>query len=346
MSLISIRGAITVPSNSKNEIIEATKELLRKIEIENNLEKYKVINITFTATKDLTKVYPAVAARQLGYLNTALMCLQEMFVENSLKKCIRVNILYETEVDQSKAVHIYLRDAKKLRPDLGGNMDNLDIITIAVDGPASSGKSTVAKNLAKELSITYIDTGAMYRAITYKVYSLGIDINNLEEINSLLDNTTIDFLDGSILLDGKIVDSEIRENYISQRVSNVAKIKEVREKLVKIQREMSKNKSIVMDGRDIGSVVLPDADFKFFVTANVEERARRRYRELLEKGEDNISINQIEDEIRTRDKIDSTRKIAPLIKSPGAYEIDNSNLMPSETLAKVVEIVKRGKNVI
>ncbi len=345
LSLISIRGATTVNSNTEDEILGATMELLKEIEVKNNIQKNKVINITFTATKDLDKIYPAVAARKLGYLNTALMCLQEMFVVGSLEKCIRVNILYNSEKTQEQAKHIYLKQAKKLRPDLEENMEDR-IISIAVDGPASSGKSTVARKLAEVLSIDYIDTGAMYRAITYKIYKNGIDINNIEDIKTLLKDTSIDFNKGNILLDNVVVNEEIRDNYISKKVSNVAKIKEVREKLLNIQRNLSKNKSIIMDGRDIGSVVLPDADFKFFITANVQERAKRRYQELLSKGEQGVSLDQIEEEIIIRDKIDTTREIAPLIKSSDAYLIDNSNLDQEETLMEIVNIIKRGKNAI
>ena len=343
MNLISIRGAITVDSNSRDEILLRTRELLEEIELRNNLDRQRVINITFTATRDLDQAYPAVAARQLGYSNAALMCFQEMYVVNSLEACIRVNILYLTGNSQDYARHIYLRKARFLRPDLGGSMEKL---VIAVDGPASAGKSTVARRLAEELNIAYVDTGAMYRAVTYKMDRLDIDIDNKEQVNKLLENTTIDFVDGSILLDGRPVDKEIRENYISQKVSNVAKLGQVRRKLVDIQRELSRNKSMVMDGRDIGSVVLPDADFKFFVTASVKERARRRYEELLGKGQEDISLSQIEAEIARRDEIDTTRELSPLVQSPDAIKIDNSDLTKEESLAMIIGIIRRGKDVI
>ncbi len=346
MDLVSIRGATTVESNDKNVILDAVERLIKDIEIANDIDRDRVISITFTATKELDKVYPAVAARKLGYLNTSLMCFQEMYVENSLEKCIRLSILCMIERKQNEVNHIYQNNARNLRPDLlGGHMEDIRKIVIAIDGPASAGKSTVAKNIAKKLNITYIDTGAMYRAITYKIYENNIDIDDLEKIKEILKSTKIDFKDGKIILDGRTIDKEIRENFISQRVSNVSKIKEVREKLVDIQRQMSLDKSVVMDGRDIGTVVLPDADFKFFVTASVEERARRRYEELTAKGDFSITLSQIEEEIRLRDEIDSKREIAPLVASEDAIIIDNSNYTMDETLTEILGII-RGRDVI
>mgnify|MGYP000627745988 CR=1 FL=1 len=214
-------------------------------------------------------------------------------------------------------------------------------LTIAIDGPAGSGKSTISKKIAKELDITYIDTGAMYRALTLKIMQNKINIYDKDEIIKILDSTDIDFKDNHIFLDGQIVDEEIRKNEISINVSNVAKIQEVRKKLVEIQRNIAKNKDVIMDGRDIGSFVLPDANFKFYLTASIEERGKRRFKELSEKGH-KVSLEEIIDEIKERDRIDSTRKFAPLVKCQDAYEIDTTNKTIDEVVTQILDIIKRG----
>lgn len=217
-----------------------------------------------------------------------------------------------------------------------------DRLVIAVDGPAGSGKSTIAKRIADILGLEYIDTGAMYRALTLKVINEGIDSKDTESILELLQTTSIYFKDNHIYLDGIMVDDKIRKNIINKNVSNVAKIKKVREKMVEIQQKLSKSSNIIMDGRDIGTVVLPRANFKFFIIASVEERARRRYKELIEKGEKDISFNQILTEIKRRDKLDSTRKISPLRKSPESYEIDTTNKTIDQSINEIIDIIKGG----
>lgn len=213
-------------------------------------------------------------------------------------------------------------------------------ITIAIDGPAGAGKSTIAKKVAEILSIEYIDTGAMYRAITLKVLNEGLDPKSVEDVKSVLGRTSIDFRNNHIYLDNKNVDKEIRENRISKNVSYVAKIKEVREAMVKIQQELAKTKSVIMDGRDIGTVVLPNADYKFFIVASVEERARRRYKELLEKDEEGISYEDVKKEIENRDRIDSTREISPLVKSQDAYLLDTTGKTVDECVEEIISIIK------
>lgn len=218
-------------------------------------------------------------------------------------------------------------------------MDNRRLV-IAIDGPAGAGKSTIAKKIADILGIEYIDTGAMYRAFTLKVLRSNIDINNKDMILSLLESTTIVFKNRHIYLDGTSVDEEIRDNAVSNNVSNVAKIKEVREKLVEMQQQLAKSNNVVMDGRDIGTVVLPDANYKFFVTASVEERAKRRYKELIDNGTNNITYEQILEEIKQRDEIDSNREVSPLRKSPDAHVIDSTNKTIDEVVQEVISIIE------
>lgn len=216
-------------------------------------------------------------------------------------------------------------------------------ITIAIDGPAGAGKSTVAKKVANKLSIEYIDTGSMYRALTYKVLKNGLNPKSKEDVISLIENTSIDFKNNHIFLDGINVDKEIRDNIINNNVSYIAIIKEVREAMVKLQQNMAKTKSVIMDGRDIGTVVLPDASYKFFITASVEERANRRFKELKEKGELSITLDQIKKEILERDKIDSTRKISPLIQGKDSIVIDTTYKTIEECVEEIISIINRGK---
>lgn len=210
-------------------------------------------------------------------------------------------------------------------------MNNL---VIAVDGPAGAGKSTIAKIIAKRLNINYIDTGAMYRAITYKCLKNNVDINNEEEVIKIAQNTDIDFRDNNLYLDKEIVNEEIRTIEVSNNVSNVAKIKEVRYLMVDIQREIGKRNSVILDGRDIGSYVFPNADYKFYLIATPEERGIRRFKELTEKGYD-TSLEEIIKDIVRRDEIDSNREFAPLVKAENAIEIDTTG----KSIDEVVDYV-------
>ena len=219
---------------------------------------------------------------------------------------------------------------------------NNDNYSIAIDGPSASGKSTIAKEVAKKLNIEYIDTGAMYRALTYKVLKNKIDVKDTQGVIEILKNTNIDFINNSIYLDGVIVDKEIRQNIVSKNVSYIARIKEVREILVHLQQSMAKTKNVIMDGRDIGTVVLPDANYKFYVTASVDERARRRYKELLDRGEKNISLEDIVADIVKRDEIDSNREIGPLIQAEDAHVLDTTNRTIDESVDFIISIVTEG----
>lgn len=213
-------------------------------------------------------------------------------------------------------------------------------IVVAVDGPAGAGKSTISKRVAKILNLEYIDTGAMYRALTLKILRKGINPKDVTKIMEVMEETIIFFKNNHIYLDGTKVDEEIRKNIVNKHVSEISKIGKVREKMVDMQRKLSESTNVIMDGRDIGTVVLPHANYKLFITASVEERARRRYKELLERGEKNISYDQVLSDIKERDRIDSTRQIAPLKKSPDALVIDTTNKTIDECVNQIIGIIE------
>jgi len=221
-------------------------------------------------------------------------------------------------------------------------------ITIAIDGYSSTGKSTVAKELADYLNYVYVDSGAMYRAITLFALQKGFisesHFNKIALINSLED-ISIEFRNDDTIsvvemyLNDKNVEREIRTFQVSEYVSQVAALSEVRKKLVTIQHQMGKNKAIVMDGRDIGTVVFPEAELKIFMSAKPEERASRRYKELIEKGDD-ITYEEIYKNVQERDLMDTTRKDSPLIKAVDAIEIDNSELNLEDQFHIILQLAK------
>ena len=217
-------------------------------------------------------------------------------------------------------------------------------IRIAIDGPGGAGKSTIAKLLAKKLSIDYIDTGAMYRAIGYKAFTENINVDDQEKMTDLMNRTDIDFSKGDIYLDGKIVNNLIRTPEMSTMASKVSTKPIVREKLVQIQRNIAEGKSVVMDGRDIGTNVLKDAEVKIFMTASSEERAQRRYKELVEKGE-NVTFDEIHEDIKKRDYSDTHRELNPLKAADDAVILDTEGLSIDEVVAAILREVEKIGNI-
>ena len=213
------------------------------------------------------------------------------------------------------------------------------IFQIAIDGPSGAGKSTIAKAVAKKLGIEYIDTGAMYRAIGLKMLRLGLPMKEDEALTEMLASTDIDFVSERIYLDGEDVSDQIRTQEISKAASDCSAFGSVRRKLVALQQNMAGKKSIIMDGRDIGTVVLKDAPYKFYLTAGDEERARRRHVELEAKGE-HLTFEQVLAQIRERDHNDMTREITPLRKADDAEEIDSTNMSIDEVTDYICKRIK------
>ncbi|MBQ9037636.1 MAG: (d)CMP kinase [Erysipelotrichaceae bacterium] len=213
-------------------------------------------------------------------------------------------------------------------------------INIAIDGPSASGKSTIAKELCKKLDYKHLDTGAMYRCVALKVVKTGIDYNDEAALKELLKGIKIDFSsDGKVFLDGEDVSSAIRTDEISMMASNVSTKLTVRKHLVKMQQKIAKNKGYIMDGRDIGTVVLPDAEVKIFMTASAETRAMRRYLENQERGiKSNLRV--LTQEIIERDYQDSHRKHSPLKKAEDAIEIDTSEMTIVQVVDEIMQIVE------
>lgn len=218
-------------------------------------------------------------------------------------------------------------------------MRDKNIAAIAIDGPAAAGKSTVAKIVAKKLTFIYIDTGAMYRALTLKAINQGLDFTDEESILNILLNTKIELISDEneqrVILDGKDVTDEIRYHDVSRNVSQIAKITSVRKEMLKRQRALAHNLGVVMDGRDIGTHVLPEAEVKIFLVASVEERAKRRHEENISKGLPS-DLEQLKKEIEQRDEIDSNRETAPLIKAKDAVEVNTTTLSIDEVVARIL----------
>ena len=216
--------------------------------------------------------------------------------------------------------------------------------SIAIDGPAGAGKSTIAKALSKKLGFVYIDTGAMYRAVALFFLEKGIKESDDERIDKLLSDLdiSIKYVNGEqrVFLNNTDVSSKLRLEEIGKLASKFSAVKSVREKLVALQRKLAERENVVMDGRDIGTVVLPNADLKIYLSASSKVRAKRRYLELLEKGHTDLDINEIEDEIIKRDEADMNREISPLKQADDAYYLDTSDMTLKEVVSKILAMVK------
>jgi len=222
-------------------------------------------------------------------------------------------------------------------------------LTIAIDGPAAVGKSTMGKLIARELGSTYIDTGAIYRAITWKVLKNNIDINDENMISNLVSDITITIERSNckslndyyhIFVDGEDITEKIRDPRIDQNVSQIARLPKIRKQLIHLQRKLAEKGNIVMEGRDIGSIILPQADIKLYFTASEEERIKRRYKELIDKGY-NVDYEEVKKQIVRRDEIDSKRKYAPLIKAKDAIVIDSTEKSIEEVKDNILKIIKK-----
>lgn len=215
---------------------------------------------------------------------------------------------------------------------------------IAIDGPAGAGKSSIAKLVAKKLSFVYVDTGAMFRTVAYYFLSQGKDPSDDEMVTEECENISIsiEYKDGAqhIFLDGTDVSTEIRREEVGKNASVVAKNQAVRNRLLALQRQMAEKQDVIMDGRDIGTVVLPDAQVKIYLTASAAVRAERRYKELIEKGE-TCDLKKIEEDIIARDEQDMNREIAPLKQAEDAVLVDSSYMTIEEVVDKIIEIVEK-----
>jgi len=320
----AIRGATTVEIDGAEQIRERVKELLVEIKNKNGIETEDIICIMFSSTADIRSFYPAKAAREAGFANCALYSSVEPDIDKSLKKSIRIMLLAETD---AKPVPVYLHGAAALRKDLA------QIINIALDGPAGSGKSTISKIIAKNMDILCLDTGAMYRACALKCANEGVSCTDEAAVKPLMDKLNLEVkYEGGIqhtYLDGKDVSQEIRGPQISMQASTVSALKCVREKMVELQRQIARKTSCILDGRDIGTNVLPNAEFKFYLTARPEVRAKRRYEENILKGFSQ-PYGQILEEIIKRDEQDKNREIAPLRRAKDAILVDSSDMSIQE----------------
>ncbi|MGH7767526.1 MAG: (d)CMP kinase [Candidatus Binatia bacterium] len=217
-------------------------------------------------------------------------------------------------------------------------------LTIAIDGPAGAGKSTVAKRLAKELGYTYMDTGAMYRAFAWKVRQGGIDLEDEEKLREALRRTNVELSDREgnlkVLLDGRDVTTEIRTPELSQWASKISALGPVRERMVELQRAMGARGGVVAEGRDIGTVVFPQADVKVFLTAGPEERAKRRFAELKEQGK-RVSLDETLEEMVERDRRDQERALAPLRRAEDAVAIDSTGRTVDQVMEQIMQEIKK-----
>ena len=218
------------------------------------------------------------------------------------------------------------------------------LLTIAIDGPAGAGKSTVAKQLAKILNISYLDTGAMYRALTFKAMSQGLNLEDEDSLEALAKKTNIDLVENAqglrILLDGKDVSEEIRSSEVTNNTFYIARASKVRAIMVQWQRQIAGRKGVVAEGRDIGTVVFPQAKYKFYLDAKIDERTQRRYKELVAKGK-TIDAKKLLDELTERDQKDLTRKVSPLKQADDAVYVDTTHMSVEGTVGVLLKYIKQ-----
>jgi len=338
--MTSIRGATTAKANTSEAILEAVRKLLWEIIDANKLDVSQVIDITFSATRDLNAVYPAVAARAMGIVEAGLFCVQEMDVPGSLPMCIRILLHADVSGRQSDMKHIYLEDAVVLRPDLTKKkVKTKSLLTVAIDGPSGAGKSTVAREVAAITGSIYVDTGAMYRAVALHNIRNGVSPSNKAVIEASLPDISIDITYDSqnnqrLILGGEDVTEALRTQQVAEGSSIVASYQAVRLKLVELQQALAKKYSVVMDGRDIGTHVLPNAQVKIYLDASLEERARRRMLELQRKGAA-AEYETVKKEVETRDHRDMNRAYAPLVRAENAVYI-NSDGINAEGISRMI----------
>jgi cytidylate kinase len=347
MKLYGIRGATTVSADTPAQILSETQKLLSTIFAANGLsiteeQQENFVSIIFTTTPDLQAEFPAKAARSMGLNNVSLLGCVEADVPHGLPLCIRVLIHVYLEKG-TKIKHVYLNNAVQLRPDLQNKS-----MQITIDGPAGAGKSTIARMLANRLGYLYIDTGAMYRAITSLALKKGLSLDDEEALRNLTTLTKIELLrqpngEQEVYCNGINVTDTIRAPLISQNVSKVAMHPGVRQELVNMQRILAHQKNVVMDGRDAGTVILPEAACKIFLTASLEERAQRRYLELQKKGYKN-DLAFVKADLAQRDYLDENRSSSPLKPAQDAVIVDTTALSPEEVVKEILRIVSQKKN--
>lgn len=325
--IVSIRGAISARNDSR-DIAVKTNMLADRMYFKNELTDADIVNIQVSVTDELTAYSPATALREGGH-NVALFSSVEPKIEGSLPCCIRLMI---TARSVHKPHNVYLGGARALRHDL------TSAYAIALDGPSGAGKSTVAKAVAEKLGITYLDTGALYRALGLVCLERGVSTKDGEAVEKCLKDVTvgIEYREGAqrVISCGADVSDRIRTPEVSMAASDVSAIPFVRQKLLGLQRSIAETNSVILDGRDIGTVVLPDAEYKFFLTAAASVRAKRRFDELKAKGRD-VTFESVYADVITRDRNDSTRSVAPLKRAYDAWEI-NSDELTAEQVVKII----------
>ena len=331
-----LRGATTIDQDNKEAILSSVKDLLDEVFSVNQLQKNEVKGFLFSLTTDIHAYHPAKAARESGYDFAPLFACVEPDIQGGVPLCIRLMIFTDL-MDNRSVKHIYRKGAKQLRKDIS------ETYNVALDGPAGSGKSTIAKALARDYNILYLDTGAMYRACGLKALRMGVDPKDEKGVESILPmlDVQVEYKEGAqhTLLDGEDVSAAIRDNAVSMAASSVSAHHCVRMKMVELQRKIASGISCVLDGRDIGSFVLPNAKYKFFITADSRVRATRRYNELLARGE-TVDFETLHAEIVARDKQDSEREFAPLVCAEDAVIVDTSAMTIDEVVAAIKSMIQ------